>query len=746
MAFLGFVGLLALAYLLLPVLSFVRMLQLGRELIEVRRRLDLMERRLHDLGPSPQRPIAAEPATAPAPAPPRAVSSIATPPEPVTTEEPAFASPRLPEWARAAHDPNDPNVPNAPNDPNDLETRIGGRWLQHAGLIVLLLGIAFFLRYAFEREWLSPTIRVSLGVVAGIAMAWGGVRLASKYRAYGLLLAGGGIAALYLSFYAALNLYALVAPEVAFAGLVVITVAAAVLADRTDSQAIALMALCGGFTTPFLVGGRGDQQVTLFSYIALLIGATMYLAHRRRWPWLNVASLAFTIVTVAAWGDSYYTDAKYLRTQLFLTLYCLMFIDVLRRSWSGMRRASAARASAGRNEAPLVASLLLAPVAYHICSVVILAPHGLAFLTYLIAFTAILVMLGDYYESPLLRAAGFIGMALPLGAWVQANHWRDWVLTSTIAIVGIYAMHVATQLRSVAREKAFDGREIALVHANGIGVYVALYEVLTDTLSIEQLAGLGVLLALLNAAIWFIVRRADHVGALHWLGVGFTLLAAAVWLEFGGPWAVAIWATEAAVVFWIALNADRQWLRAGARVLFVIAALRWAQSDIQTTTLSYEVLLNARAITGMYLIALLYLAAWMATRDARASRARGQERAILIVAASVLTVIVISTEIVSFWQLRTASADAYVAREMMLSASWVLYAALLVVLGMRRKYAPIRYFAIVLFGVALIKVFVVDLETLGGVYRIAGFVVVGLILLVVSFLYQRNALEGNKPV
>jgi len=134
----------------------------------------------------------------------------------VTTEEPAFASPRLPEWARAAHDPNDPNVPNAPNDPNDLETRIGGRWLQHAGLIVLLLGIAFFLRYAFEREWLSPTIRVSLGVVAGIAMAWGGVRLASKYRAYGLLLAGGGIAALYLSFYAALNLYALVGPEIAY--------------------------------------------------------------------------------------------------------------------------------------------------------------------------------------------------------------------------------------------------------------------------------------------------------------------------------------------------------------------------------------------------------------------------------------------------------------------------------------------------------------------------------------------------
>src|SRR5262245_47298299 len=84
MAFLGLLGLLALAYLLVPVLSFVRMLQLGRELIEVRRRLDLVERRLHDAGPSPQRATAAEPAM---------------PPPASAPPQPGFASPRLPEWA-----------------------------------------------------------------------------------------------------------------------------------------------------------------------------------------------------------------------------------------------------------------------------------------------------------------------------------------------------------------------------------------------------------------------------------------------------------------------------------------------------------------------------------------------------------------------------------------------------------------------------------------------------------------------
>jgi uncharacterized membrane protein len=558
----------------------------------------------------------------------------------------------------------------------------------------------------------------------------GGWRCAAcRYRSYGLLLAGGGIAVLYLSFYAGLNLYALWGPQIAFALLVVVTIAAAALADRTDSQAIALVAVCGGFATPFLVGGETDQQMRLFSYIALLIAATMYLAHRRRWRWLNVASLALTIITVAAWARAYYIDANYLRSELFLTLYCAMFIDILRRSWT-----------TSPEDTPVVASLLCAPVAYHLWSVVTLAPHGLAFLVYLIAFTALAVMLGVSSRSTLVRIAAFIAVALPLGGWIQAHHWRDWVSTSVLAIGGIYAIHLAAQLRAAAHDEDFDEREVALLHLDGVGVYLALYQVLTDTLSVAQLAGLAVVLAAINAVVWWMMRGAAPVRAVHWLGVAFTLVAAAVWLQFGGPWAVAIWATEGAVVLWAALKAERRWLRAGAWLLLAIAMFRWAQPDIQETTRAFTVLFNARAMTGLYLVALLYLGAWMAARY----RSPGwgvevQERATLVVAASILTVIVISTEIVSFWQLRTAAADAYVAREMMLSASWVLYAAVLVVLGMRRKYAPIRYFAIVLFGIALLKVFLVDLETLGGVYRIAGFMVVGLILLVVSFLYQRNA-------
>src|SRR5258705_1386919 len=198
----GLLGLIGVVFVVLPLLSFVRSVQLGRELDAVRRRMDRPEARL-----STAEPVApGEAARVPPPAAPALVGFRPVPGH----------------GAAASRD-------------LDLEERIGGRWLQHAGLIVLLLGIAFFLRYAFEREWLSPPIRLGLRVPAGIRIAWGGVRLAARYRDYGLPLAGGGLAAPYLSFYSGLNLYALIRPPAALAHLVALTIVAAELDDRSDS-------------------------------------------------------------------------------------------------------------------------------------------------------------------------------------------------------------------------------------------------------------------------------------------------------------------------------------------------------------------------------------------------------------------------------------------------------------------------------------------------------------------------------
>ena len=150
------------------------------------------------------------------------------------------------------------------------------------------------------------------------------------YAAYGQIIIGGGGAILYLSAYAAFNLYALIERPTAFGLMVAITALIAWLADRHRSQGLAVFAVGGGFVTPFLLPGTTDAQVALFTYDGILIAGAAVLSHRRDWPFLHVVSYVLTLMTVAGWADRFYAPEKYLRTEIYLTIYCAMFLYILR--------------------------------------------------------------------------------------------------------------------------------------------------------------------------------------------------------------------------------------------------------------------------------------------------------------------------------------------------------------------------------------------------------------------------------
>ena len=165
------------------------------------------------------------------------------------------------------------------------------------GAIVLVLGVAFFLKYAFDNEWITESMRVALGVLAGAGLIVAGQRSTSAAtRAYGQIVTGGGLAVLFLAIYAAFSFYGLIGQTTTFALLVMVTAGAAALADRQRALGLALMAVGGGFATPFLVGGGVDAQLTLFTYDALLVVGTLYLANRQGWPSLNALSFLFTVL------------------------------------------------------------------------------------------------------------------------------------------------------------------------------------------------------------------------------------------------------------------------------------------------------------------------------------------------------------------------------------------------------------------------------------------------------------------
>ncbi|HEY6895117.1 MAG TPA: DUF2339 domain-containing protein, partial [Rhodanobacteraceae bacterium] len=94
------------------------------------------------------------------------------------------------------------------------------------GTLVLVLGVAFFIKYAFENEWIDERARVALGTAAGIAAWVAGVRFVSAgYVLYGRIVSGGGLAIIYLSAYAASALYEIVPASVAFGWMTVASAA-----------------------------------------------------------------------------------------------------------------------------------------------------------------------------------------------------------------------------------------------------------------------------------------------------------------------------------------------------------------------------------------------------------------------------------------------------------------------------------------------------------------------------------------
>src|SRR5215471_11395865 len=63
------------------------------------------------------------------------------------------------------------NTPKAPHT-YDLESRIGGHWLNRVGIVAVLIGVSYFLKYAFDSEWVGPAGRVVIGFIAGVALVF----------------------------------------------------------------------------------------------------------------------------------------------------------------------------------------------------------------------------------------------------------------------------------------------------------------------------------------------------------------------------------------------------------------------------------------------------------------------------------------------------------------------------------------------------------------------------------------------
>jgi uncharacterized membrane protein len=207
----------------------------------------------------------------------------------------------------------------------DFESRIGMHWLNRVGIVALLVGVSLFLKFAFE-GWVGASGRVSIGLIAGTATILGSewFRI-HAYRIFSFSLKALGLGVLYLSLWAAFQVYNLIPWAVAFMAMVTVTASAGALAVWQSSEILALFALVGGFATPVLLYTGQSREIQLFSYLALLNTATLVLAGYGVWRRLLLFSVVATEILFFSWYAIFYKSGQLTPTFAFATAFLIIF-------------------------------------------------------------------------------------------------------------------------------------------------------------------------------------------------------------------------------------------------------------------------------------------------------------------------------------------------------------------------------------------------------------------------------------
>jgi len=550
----------------------------------------------------------------------------AFPPVPVIPPRPVFSQP-------------------VPESETNLESRIGSHWLNRIGITALLIGVSYFLKFAFDNNWIGPAGRVTIGLLAGIAVvAW-----SERFRSRGHLLFSHslkavGIGTLYLSLWAAFQVYDLVPSSAAFVMMLAVTAATAAMALAQDAEILAAFALTGGFSTPLLLSTGANRELALFAYVAILDLAALLLVTFKPWRRLLVMSYAGTVLLYAGWYFEFYGKSQFNLTIGFATLFFAIFAV-----------------------APLVT----------------LQPEG---------------------EN------SFFASIPAILAFINA---------------GVYF------LQAYGMVADFDAKYMAWFALVLAAVYIALSRQVRARLQTERA----------REILYFL-----HLA----LAIGFVTVAIPIRLD--AHWITLGWFVEAGVLLGVANRVKSDFLNLFALGALILGVIRLLLIDNFVTT---RLLFNARMATYAVAVAVLGTVAWYAAKR-EDDMARTVSKAALI-ALNVLALMSLSYEVSDYFSRALTDSRALldsrsptfwanfhgieIERDFTYSALFMAYGAMLMVVGFVRRTAFVRWQALLLIAATIVKVFIYDVWQLDKGYRIVSFIVLGVLLLAISFVYQRDWLQ-----
>ena len=183
----------------------------------------------------------------------------------------------------------------------DLEKFIGENLINKIGVLILVLGISYFVKYSIDKGWIGEPARVGIGLLSGALVLGVAHKLRKKFAAFSSVFVAGAIAIFYFTIGIAFHDYHLFNQTVAFVIMIFITAFSCLISVSYDRKELAILSLIGGFAIPFMVStGKGNFAV-LLSYILILDIGILALAYFKKWNIINILSYIFTVLLFGGW-------------------------------------------------------------------------------------------------------------------------------------------------------------------------------------------------------------------------------------------------------------------------------------------------------------------------------------------------------------------------------------------------------------------------------------------------------------
>jgi uncharacterized membrane protein len=747
-------------------------------------------------------PPAAEAKPEPRPEP-RPVTPTVTPPpskpEPVRETEPF-----QPHFIRQPEQPRPDTVrsqpatsaPRAPEPPRpgfferhpDLEKFIGENLVSKIGIAILVLAIGFFVKYAIDNDWIGPIGRVGVGVLCGGILIGIAHWLRNQYQAFSSVLVGGGLAVLYFTIALAYHQYQLFGQTMAFVIMLVITVFSVMLSLLYDRQELAIIALAGGFFTPFLVSnGRGDYAI-LFSYLLILNGGLLVIAYNKAWRLLNILAFGFTAVLFVSWLISlpelrqgfvprlsslvtfaslgYTTAATYRGGWMFATSFYLLFF-VINVAYTI------------RTNKPFIASdfgILLANTSlYFAAGLYFIAQLGLDHYKGLYCAVMGIFHLGATWflfrrntidKNILYLLVGITLSFVSLTAPLQLHGHYITLFWATESVL-LYWLFIKSQIRLIRLASLLIWLAMLVsLCIDWLDIYVpgGVYAMQATRPHLEMLPVVfnkgfmtGLYSAVCCGALYYLDKQGFRGRAALVAGIALLFIDGILEINFqmvrffpgtGLPWLYLSGYTFLYILVLARLerkDKTDQWRLAVAgllvaAVLLYLATLP-ATFDLQALMLEqgrYQGHFYAHWIGVVFVVLIL-------------SELVGRQRGGSVhIAAPIftwlicaITVTLLSAEgqllVNAIFYSHSNDLD-YLSRvynKTGLPILWGLCSFAFMWLGMRKKFKPLRIISLLLFSITLVKLFLFDIRNIPVAGKIAAFFCLGVLLLVVSFMYQR---------